>query len=79
METGLRKDADGRIIPRDSLARFLAQANGETIFAADFRNATSANPYLVFFARVNRPTEFEFIWTHEDGRNVRTVARVSVS
>jgi sulfur-oxidizing protein SoxZ len=78
METGYRKDADGRLIPRDILTLFLARANGATVFAADFRNATSANPYLVFHTRIEGPTEFEFVWTHEDGRSVKTVARIAV-
>lgn len=79
METGYRRDAAGQIAPRDILARFIARANGATVFAADFRNATSANPYLVFFARIAGPTEFEFVWTHEDGRSLRATARVAVT
>jgi sulfur-oxidizing protein SoxZ len=78
METGLRKTPDGEPIPRDILARFQAQANGETFLEVDFRNATSANPYLVFHAGVAGPTDFSFVWTHEDGRSVSAAAHVDV-
>ncbi len=79
METGLRRDGAGQAIARDILARFVARANGETVFAADFRNGTSANPYLVFFVRVERTTEFEFLWTHETGGIFRATGRIDVS
>jgi sulfur-oxidizing protein SoxZ len=78
METGLRKTPDGQPIPRDILARFQAQANGETFLELDFHNATSANPYLVFHARIAGPSDFNFVWTHEDGRSVSAAARVDV-
>ncbi len=67
METGLRRDGAGQAIARDILARLLVRANGDIVFAADLRNGTSANPYHVFFVRVERTTEFEFLWTHETG------------
>jgi sulfur-oxidizing protein SoxZ len=79
METGLRRDGAGQAFARDILARFVARANGETVFAADFRNGTSANPYLVFFVRVERTTEFEFLWTHETGGIFRATGRIDVS
>jgi sulfur-oxidizing protein SoxZ len=79
METGLRKNADGNPIPRDMLASFTALANGAEVFSAVFRNATSANPYLVFHARIDGPTAFTFIWTHEDGRTEQATATVAVN
>ncbi|NJL50915.1 MAG: sulfur oxidation protein [Blastochloris sp.] len=79
METGLRKDANGQPVPRDVLTGFVARANGSEVFAATFRNATSAHPYLVFHARIDGPTEFEFVWTHEDGRTVRAAASVATN
>lgn len=78
METGLRKTPDGRQIERDILASFKVEANGSPLLNVDFRNATSANPYLVFHARISGPTDFRFVWTHEDGRSIDAVARVEV-
>ena len=62
METGIRRDG-GPAPPRDMLNRLLVRMNGETVFAADLRNGTSANPYHVFFVRIERASEFEFVWT----------------
>ncbi|MBI5132714.1 MAG: thiosulfate oxidation carrier complex protein SoxZ [Rhodopseudomonas palustris] len=78
MEPGFRRAPDGQPIPRDILARFHAQANGERVVQVDLRNATSANPYLVFHARIVGPTDFDFVWTHEDGRTASTAAHVAV-
>ena len=78
METGLRKGADGQLVPRDILSGFVALANGVEVFSATFRNATSAHPYMVFHARIDGPTEFEFVWTHEDGRTARGTASVAI-
>jgi sulfur-oxidizing protein SoxZ len=78
MESGIRADGS-RPPPRDMLARFVARMNGETVFQAELRNGTSANPYHVFFVRVAAPGEFAFVWTDEAGREARTTARVAVS
>lgn len=77
METGLRHEA-GRAVPRDMLTRLLVRMNGETLFAADFRNGTAANPYHVFFVRMDRTSTLEFTWTDERGRSARAEARVTV-
>lgn len=79
METGLRRGENGERVPRDMLARFVARADGVPVFTAEFRNATSANPYLVFGLRVERSTDLAFEWTHEDGRATRTAARIEVA
>lgn len=48
METGHRADAEGRLLPRDIIRRFVCQYAGETVFEADLYPAIAANPYLVF-------------------------------
>jgi sulfur-oxidizing protein SoxZ len=73
METGLQGPR------RDMLTRLLVRMNGETVLAAEFRNGTSANPYHVFFVRVDRTSQFDFTWTDEAGRSARAEARVSVA
>ena len=48
METGQRKDRDGKVIPRKILNKFTCTVNGKEVFAADFEPAVSANPYIQF-------------------------------
>lgn len=77
MESGIRGRSEGAV-PRDMLVRMLVRMNGETVFAADLGNGTATNPYHVFFVRVQRTSEFEFLWTDERGRSARATARVTV-
>lgn len=77
METGLRHEG-GRAVPRDLINRMTVRVNGEVALQAELRNGTSANPYHVFFLRLDRTSELEFTWTDERGRTARATARVSV-
>lgn len=78
METGIRTDGTAPP-PRNMLVRFLARMGAETVFEADLRNGTSPNPYLVFFVRVEKTSEFEFEWVDEAGRSIKATAEVSVA
>ncbi len=78
METGLRHDS-GRTVPRDLINRMILRVNGETVLSAEFRNGTSANPYHVFFLRIERTSELDFVWTNEAGRSARGNARIVVA
>jgi sulfur-oxidizing protein SoxZ len=77
MESGIRGGRE-EAVPRDMLNRLVVRLDGETVFAADFGNGTSANPYHVFHVRTERTGEFEFLWTDERGRSARATARVTV-
>ena len=78
METGLRQEA-GRAIPRDMLTRMTIRLNGEALLEAEFRNGTAANPFHVFFLRLERASELEFTWTDETGRTARAVHRIALA
>jgi sulfur-oxidizing protein SoxZ len=78
METGLRTDGS-RAPARDMIQRMVVRVNGEVALQAEFRNGTSANPYHVFFLRLQRTSELDFTWTDERGRSARATARVTVA
>jgi sulfur-oxidizing protein SoxZ len=78
METGLRQEG-GRAVPRDLLNRVVVRVNGEVALQAELRNGTAANPYHVFFLRLDRTSELDFTWTDERGRTTRATARVTVA
>lgn len=48
METGLRKDAAGKVIPAWYIQDVSAQHNGKTVMTAQWGLAVSKNPFLQF-------------------------------
>lgn len=48
METGQRKDAEGKVIPAWYIQEVTASLNGKPIFAAEWGPAVSKNPFLQF-------------------------------
>jgi sulfur-oxidizing protein SoxZ len=78
METGLRH-ASTPAPARDMLTRLVVRLNGEVLFMAELRNGTSTNPYHVFFARIERRSEFTFVWSDERGRSVTATAVVTIA
>jgi len=77
METGQRKDADGKPIPRSIINSFQATFAGEQVFAAELHPGISANPYLSFFMKVPGPGELEFTWIDDAG--VRVVEKMKLN
>ena len=48
METGQRKDAEGKTIPAWFIQEVTASLNGKQVFAAEWGPAVSKNPFLQF-------------------------------
>ena len=48
METGLRKDAAGKIIPAWHIQQVSAQLNGKSVMTAQWGPAVAKNPFLQF-------------------------------
>lgn len=67
METGHRRDADGRLLPRDIATRFECRLDGALVFAADLFPAVAANPYVAFPLRVERAGTLAFLWLGDRG------------
>lgn len=67
METGNRKDADGKPIPRNIIHTFTAHYDGAQIFKADLGSGISANPYLSFYLKVPGPGELVVTWLDDEG------------
>ena len=77
METGLRQEG-GRVVPRDLLNRMVVRVNGSVALQAELRNGSSANPFHVFFLRLDRSSDIEFTFSDERGRSVSSTARITV-
>ena len=78
METGQRKDAEGKVIPRKIIKSFTAKFNGKEIFRSDWHPSVSANPYLSFFVRVPEEGTFEFAWLDDDGSIYKSEQKVTI-
>jgi sulfur-oxidizing protein SoxZ len=78
METGNRKDADGRPIARNIINLFVAKFAGAEVFRAELGSGVSANPYISFSMRVPGPGQFEFVWTDDEGKVATETAPLNV-
>ena len=79
MESGQRKDKDGKTIPRKIINKFVAEFNGRPLFSADMDPAIAANPYLQFSAKVNESGTFKFTWTDDDGTVTTSEQKIEVA
>lgn len=48
METGLRKDAQGQVVPAHFIQQVTATCNGRTVLSAQWGPAISKNPFVSF-------------------------------
>jgi sulfur-oxidizing protein SoxZ len=69
METGLRRDEQGDVIPRKIINKFVCRYNDVVVFDADLHEAVAANPYIEFYLRATESGRLEFIW-EEDGGHI---------
>ena len=54
MESGQRKDAEGRVIPAWYIQQVTARRNGQVVLSAQWGPSVSKNPYLQFAIRGGR-------------------------
>jgi len=76
METGQRRDAAGKLIPRNIIHTFTAKYSGAPVFKAELQPGISANPFLSFFVRVPAAGELELIW--EGDESFKVVEKIPV-
>ncbi len=78
MESGNRKDKEGKVIPRKIIKLFTVKFNGKEIMTADWGPSISANPFQSFFVRVPESGTFSFEWTDDDGSVYKAESKVTV-
>ncbi len=78
MESGQRREADGKVIPRFIINTFSATFAGAELFKADLKPGISANPYIAFHMRVPGPGEFEFTWIDDNGAKLVEKQKLNV-
>jgi sulfur-oxidizing protein SoxZ len=79
METGNRKDKDGKTIPRNIINTFTATFDGKPVFKAELQPGISANPYLAFFVRVPGNGDLEMTWVDDLGMKQVETLKLTVT
>jgi sulfur-oxidizing protein SoxZ len=51
METGLRKDADGKLVPAWHITQVVVALNGKTVLSAQWGTAIAKNPFTQFVVK----------------------------
>jgi len=68
METGLRKDSAGALVPAHYIRQVLARHNEKVVLAAEWGAAVSQNPFLQFRFRGGAPGDkLSIEWTDTSG------------
>lgn len=78
METGFRRDVDGKRVARNVLHSVACRYNGAEVFRATLSSGIAANPVLRFFFRAEKSGELEFWWLDDDEVEGSAKARLSV-
>lgn len=79
MESGQRKDKDGKLIPRQIINHFTATFNGQPVLDVELDPAISTNPYIEFDAKIPESGEFVFTWKDDDGSTYEDKQSIEVS
>ncbi|MCE5233575.1 MAG: thiosulfate oxidation carrier complex protein SoxZ [Mizugakiibacter sp.] len=70
METGLRKDADGKLVPARYIETVKVNCNGKDVLTADWGPAVSKNPFLAFrFKGAAKGDKVTVTWTDSEGES----------
>jgi sulfur-oxidizing protein SoxY len=79
METGLREDASGKLLPQRIINSFAAQFAGEPVIEAKLYRSLAANPYLRFFVAPRTAGELSLRWTEDTGRTAEQAAKIALA
>lgn len=79
METGNRRDQDGRPIPRNVVHSVVARFRDNVVFEAKFGSGISANPFVAFPLLVSGPGRLEITWADDEGRVTVDAVEIKLS
>ena len=79
MESGQRKDADGKLVSRLIVRAFDATYDGKPVMSMKLEPAISANPYMSFFVRVEESGTLKLTWTDDNKQSWTAESKVEVA
>ena len=78
METGLRKDQDGKLVPMHFIQSVIVKVNGKTVVDSQTSQAVSRNPVFSFRLKGGaRGDKIEVSWADNQGETNSTEAAVA--
>jgi sulfur-oxidizing protein SoxZ len=78
METGLRHDEAGKLIPRMIINSFACTLNGKFVFGCEPESAVSANPFFQFRFRPEESGTLAFVWIDDEGTRIEAAEKIEV-
>jgi sulfur-oxidizing protein SoxZ len=79
METGFRRDVEGRAVPMNVITEVRARYGGDEVFRAELGSGISAHPYLAFHVRAVKPGEIRVEWVDTAGVRGSASAMLNVA
>lgn len=79
MESGQRRDAAGKLVPRKILHTMRVSYGGRDVLTARLEPAIAANPLFSFFLRAEASGPIDFVWIDDDGTEHRAREQLKVS
>ena len=77
METGARKDGDGKLIPAHFIQEVSCEAGGKKLLTAFWSGGVSKNPYLSFKYKGGKKGDvLKLSWVDNKGESASTEAEV---
>ena len=78
METGLRKDADGKVVPMHFIQNVTVKVNGNTVVEGQTSQAVSRNPVFSFRIKGgSKGDTVEVSWVDNQGESNKTETAVA--
>jgi sulfur-oxidizing protein SoxZ len=78
METGQRRDAEGKLVPLHFIQNLTVELNGKTVIEAEISQAVSRNPVFSFRIKGGaKGDKVEVSWLDNQGETNKTEAAVA--
>lgn len=79
METGLRKTADGELIPRNIIRSFTCTLGGEPLFSWAPETAVAQSPYLEFKFMARDSGALRMVWIDDEGIEIKAEDEITIA
>lgn len=79
MENGLRKDADGKVVPRLIVNALKVTYNEKPVMNVKLETAVAANPFMSFFVKVEESGTLKFTWTDDEKNSWTAESKIEVA